>query len=182
MNQEIIDKLKSDPLYLFSVMSENNPEAIAANLRGMGFPAMAEPENVYNYLFQLYNARRGDMLQKALNAPYRTDRTPGYFDLMKQAGIVQTTKSGAAGESAAQQSGSAASTGSTWSWAAALGAIPAIASIITGNPVPGTSGTGTQQAPTKSNAIWWLLGFFLLLVLIVVIVIVTRKGKKENPK
>lgn len=175
---EIISKIKSDPDYVFSLIAENNPERIAANLRNMGISCNNDKEAVYANLKNLYKSGRRDMLIKAVNAPYLESRTPGYLAVMKTAQIVPAYKT-AAGEEAAGQTKESES---TWNWSDLFTSLPGILGGVA-DLTGGGSGANAPIPPTgekKSNLIWWLLGLVLLVIIIIILVYAFKPKKKQE--
>lgn len=176
---EIIKQLKDNPSYLLNLAIENNWPQIYQNLRSLNIDVKATPEDVFNVIYNLFINNQGDTALAALNVGYHATNTPGYFSLIREAGLVPTLKSTLPVGVASPEALDAEASNSTFSWSNLFTSLPGIlggvGSILNpGYVAPGAQGTQPTQT---DNTIMIMVVIFALIILAVILIAVFRKKK-----
>jgi|GEM_PF-7092491 len=178
---ELKARLLTDPDYIFSYMLGNNPAAITANLRGLGF-TIASDADVFNAINALLENGQDEQLRAAFSVPMLTDQVdPAEMVVVQQASQALGNVNGMATKSASQDGGfdvgalfAGLATGAL-AYLNASGAGQVSQTSTTGTAQTGAAAAAAAEAKAKQQKTMWTIIGIAGAVLVVVLILVFRK-------
>ncbi len=176
-----LDQLRTSllsPDYAVAFIIGNNPEAVADNVRQMGFIA-SDADGIVRALNAMLADGRGEDFIQALSVPVRTDRLTA--EELAVLGEQSVAISRAYGK-AATGSNSYKDESGGFNWNALFGGLAsgtlAYLQLNGANQVNPGAAQPTTPPPAKDNTLTWVLGGIAVIVLVVVVVIAIKASKK----
>lgn len=174
-NEELRNRLLTDPDFGVSFIIGNNPEAVMENLRGLDFNVNTV-EDAFEVINELLSIGNIDAVQRALSVPMLTDQ-------VDPATVVVATGAAEALSPKGRRKSTGAGTDNPWNVGNIFaGLATGYLAIINGranqqvNQVTTGTTSGGGQTPTKDNTILYVI---IALVVVALIALLVFKGLKK---